>query len=441
MSLNRENLRSTGKVIHFTFQRLLKNKANIILSVILIVAALVSIPIVSIIMKDSSPEVIVPSDIAISGVWINNQTEYPISHNFESESPWYGVEFHIADFGAGEYDQRINRDEAFVDIYFDSAQQTYAIKVYALSETLFAPSDLVSLSYLMQDLFERSRLESHNVSDEQMAEALMGYYTNTMTEKTFLDKDGGRDTELRFVVQYVYSIAILILGLFSTAYIIRAIIEEKGSNIVELLMVSVKPLAVITGKIIAVMLYIFAFFMILIASIVISWFISSSFLDTSGISSMINDIGISSAMSLGPESAFVLLFSLLLAYLMIAIMGGISGSACSSMEDMESAQLSVVFIILVGYILSSLAPFFDSTPASVLFAIIPIISMFTAPISYVFGDISSGVLLLSWAFQTLIIIYLSLFCSRVYSELFIYKGNRIKFIELVSLSRRKKVDG
>jgi hypothetical protein len=111
------------------------------------------------------------------------------------------------------------------------------------------------------------------------------------------------------------------------------------------------------------------------------------------------------------------------------------------MEDMESAQLSVVFIILVGYILSSLAPFFDSTPASVLFAIIPIISMFTAPISYVFGDISSGVLLLSWAFQTLIIIYLSLFCSRVYSELFIYKGNRIKFIELVSLSRRKKVDG
>jgi ABC-type Na+ efflux pump permease subunit len=229
--------------------------------------------------------------------------------------------------------------------------------------------------------------------------------------------------------------------LFSTAYIIRAIIEEKGSNIVELLMVSVKPLAVITGKIIAVMLYIFAFFMVLIASIVISWFISSSFLDTSGISSMINDIGISSAMSLGTESASVLLVSLLLAYLMIAIMGGISGSACSSMEDMESAQLSVVFIILVGYILSSLAPFFDSTPASVLFAIIPIISMFTAPISYVFGDISSGVLLLSWAFQTLIIIYLSLFCSRVYSELFIYKGNRIKFIELVSLSRRKKVDG
>ena len=440
MSLNRENLRSTGKVIHFTFQRLLKNKANIILSVILIVAALVSIPIVSIIMKDSSPEVIVPSDIAISGVWINNQTEYPISHNFESESPWYGVEFHIADFGAGEYDQRINRDEAFVDIYFDSAQQTYAIKVYALSETLFAPSDLVSLSYLMQDLFERSRLESHNVSDEQMAEALMGYYTNTMTEKTFLDKDGGRDTELRFVVQYVYSIAILILGLFSTAYIIRAIIEEKGSNIVELLMVSVKPLAVITGKIIAVMLYIFAFFMILIASIVISWFISSSFLDTSGISSMINDIGISSAMSLGPESAFVLLFSLLLAYLMIAIMGGISGSACSSMEDMKRSTICGLYYScrLHPFLIS---PVFDSTPASVLFAIIPIISMFTAPISYVFGDISSGVLLLSWAFQTLIIIYLSLFCSRVYSELFIYKGNRIKFIELVSLSRRKKVDG
>ena len=157
MSLNRENLRSTGKVIHFTFQRLLKNKANIILSVILIVAALVSIPIVSIIMKILLRRLLF-LPISHFGCLINNQTEYQY-HITESESPWYGVEFHIADFGAGEYDQG-STGMKLVDIYFDSAQQTYAIKVYALSETLFAPLKSSFSLYLMQDLFERSRLEA-----------------------------------------------------------------------------------------------------------------------------------------------------------------------------------------------------------------------------------------------------------------------------------------
>ena len=57
------------------------------------------------------------------------------------------------------------------------------------------------------------------------------------------------DWETGFTVQYAYAIVVLMLCLFSSAYVVRAIAEEKSSRLVELLMVSVRPLALLLGKV------------------------------------------------------------------------------------------------------------------------------------------------------------------------------------------------
>lgn len=436
MTLNRGSLHGLGKVIGFTLSHLLKSKANIIIAAILLVIALISVPLISLLANSESADIDVSTSIAISKVWVRNRTDYPLEFDFEDDSPLAEVEFLDADIDTDQYEQRISHDDAFVDIFFDTAKSAYTINIYTSSYTSLSPRNLDYLSYEMQNCFEESRLKSLGVTHEQLDVALSSYYTSSVTAKTYFDSGASRNVELRFLIQYFYSIVVLILGLFSLSYIIRAIIEEKGSNIVELLLVSVKPLSIIAGKIIAVMLYIIGFFLALALTFGVSWLASSFFINTSAVGELISESGISSAMSIGPDSIFVLLLSLLLGYLMIAVMGGISASCCSSMEDMEGAQLSVVFIVLAGYILSSFVPFFDSTLVSVLFVLIPIVSIFTTPISFIFGDISSGVLLLSWGLQALTIIYLSHFCSRVYSDLIIHKGSRIQFRELISISRR-----
>ena len=52
----------------------------------------------------------------------------------------------------------------------------------------------------------------------------------------------------RFWVQYGYSILAMMVCLMSASYVIRAVVEEKDSRLVELLLVSVKPMALLAGN-------------------------------------------------------------------------------------------------------------------------------------------------------------------------------------------------
>ena len=75
----------------------------------------------------------------------------------------------------------------------------------------------------------------------------------------YLDQKNGTESigfDANFAIQYGYSIVVMILCLLSASFIIRCIVTEKDSKLIELLMVSVSPLALLLGKILAVMTYV-----------------------------------------------------------------------------------------------------------------------------------------------------------------------------------------
>ena len=76
--------------------------------------------------------------------------------------------------------------------------------------------------------------------------------------------DGADDSMDGFWVQYGYAIVVMMLCMMSTAFLLRAVVEEKESKLVELLMVSVSPLALLGGKILAVMLYVAALLLLVL---------------------------------------------------------------------------------------------------------------------------------------------------------------------------------
>ena len=62
----------------------------------------------------------------------------------------------------------------------------------------------------------------------------------------------------------------MILCLMSASYVIRAVVEEKDSRLVELLLVSVKPMALLAGKILAVMAFTFGWLLAMLAGLGVS---------------------------------------------------------------------------------------------------------------------------------------------------------------------------
>ena len=242
-----------------------------------------------------------------------------------------------------------------------------------------------------------------------------------------------------FAIQYVYSILMMVLSIFASSYIVRAVIEEKDSKLVELLMVSVKPLALIVGKILAVMTYVFGMLLMMVLGIVISYFVTGNFMEVASPLAMLQGMGLDlSGMNVGPLTVLIVAVSLMLGYLTFSLLGGLVGTGCSSMEDMESANLSVILIVMAGYIVASATSGLGNTVVGTVLSMLPIVSVFCAPAQYVCGNINLGLLCLSWVLQGLVLVLLAWLCAKIYHELLLRRGGRVKFLQMLSMARRKK---
>lgn len=206
-------------------------------------------------------------------------------------------------------------------------------------------------------------------------------------------------------------------------------------------MVSVRPLALIVGKILAAMAYVFGIFLVFLAGMGISYLVSGMFMDVSAISDMIGGMGIGRGMlNLGPETLAVILISLLLGYFTFAIIAGLSGTGCSSMDDVQSASTLATLLIMLGYMASIFISSLGSgSEGVVLFSsLCPVVSVFCAPVQYITGHISFWILLLSWVIQAAVVTLLALFCAKIYHSLLLHKGGRVKLGQMIAMARGKR---
>ena len=204
-------------------------------------------------------------------------------------------------------------------------------------------------------------------------------------------------------------------------------------------MVSVRPLALILGKILAVMTYIFGVLVMMVLAVVISYLVSGMFLSIQSPLTMLANMGLDlSEMHVGIGTIFIIAVSLLLGYFTFAILGGISGTACSSMEDMESANLSVVLVVMAGYLVSCFTVGIGSRVVGLAVSLVPIASIFCAPVQYVCGTISFGMLCVAWLVQLLVLGLLAWFSAKIYHDLLLYRGRKMKLSQMLKLARQQK---
>lgn len=403
----------------------------------------------------------------IQNVYLINDTEFPISDDLieseKREDPfWDHTEFSEAVFSLDElrnqlssqastsdaslessapaYDALLGECDVCVSFSFEPSPETssgaYKIDLYMQPDTSVPESDLDSLRVLLTDLFHTARLTSLNISEDQLAIVMADWDINTEKLADYLNPEDENKWSTQYNIQFAYAIIVMFVSIFSVSYIVRAIVEEKSSKLVELLMVSVKPLALIVGKILAALAYIAFMFAMLIAGYGISYFVSGLFLDVSAAGNIFTQIGLSTdLLKTGPALILIVIFSLLLSVLTFAIIAGLSATGCSTTEDMQSATAAASFLIIFGYIISMFAGSADISVLNYIASLFPIISVYSAPVNYVMGNIGLGILLLSWLIQIAVIVLLSLFCSRIYANLLMYRGSRVKLSQMISMAR------
>ena len=204
-------------------------------------------------------------------------------------------------------------------------------------------------------------------------------------------------------------------------------------------MVSVSPLALLLGKILAVMTYVLIMIAMMAIGFVLSYEISVEYLQMASLSTTLSQMGIDlSQLNLNWGTIVIALISLLLAFATYAVLSGLIGT----MEQSEPAIMIVTLLIMVGYIVSCFTPIISSNAvAAAVLSLCPVISVFCAPVSYVCGNISLIVLILSWVIQAIILVALSIFCAKVYRDLLLYRGSHMGISQLFQIFKNRKKEG
>lgn len=443
--IEKKALEGTGKVFQFTVVQMFKNKSNWISLLIMFLFALVSVPLMTFF---SGSNTFVPEECPISMVYYSNETIYEIDFERIPNMDAYVQNVSVLEnpYTIEEKEQwnsLLGEEEVIIHI-FENEEGFYQTTItFATGADQQVVNTFFTFSQLATSLLQEARYLAMGATPEQVEIAMGNYHTNTMTMEEYLaESEPVAGFETQFAIQYGYSILVLILCMMSATFIIRAIIEEKSSKLVELLMVSIQPLAMIVGKIFAVMIYVFAMILLMVVGMLLSHTLTNLFTEVGSMGDMMSNMGVDlSLLNLTPMTIVVVLISLVLGYFTFSIVAGIAGATCSNMEDVESANMIVVLLVLIGYMTATMTVAFESNTIAVITSLIPIVSIFSAPVQYVCGGISIFMLIFSWLLQVIVLFALAIFAAKIYRDLIMYKGSRMKMKQLLSLAFVKERKG
>lgn len=402
------DLSGTGQVYRFTLSQLLKSRANRVTLIIMVLLAAVSMPLTAL-LGGETPET---SDTAgLASVRVDNRTDLAL--DFSGDAYWADTDF-SADAGEPDAVVTVTGDETGYQVAVNGSETADAGELSQLAETA-------------RQAVRDACLRAAGLSSRQL-EAL-----TASTGEEDSHEDG-------FWVQYGYSILAMILCLMSASYVIRAVVEEKDSRLVELLLVSVKPMALLAGKILAVMAFTFGWLLAMLAGLGVSCGLTAGLMGPGVLQKQLS--GLLAAVPRVQEDLWqaagvllVLLVSLGLGYLTMSLIGGVAGACCSGMEEAGEATGPVMLLTMTGYLASCVVGAVPSGPVAVFSTLCPVVSIFCAPVQFAGGNVSFWLVLASWAIQAAVIWGLLTLASRVYAGLIVHRGSRVKLRELMSMAK------
>lgn len=461
------NTRGWKKVFGFTFVQFVKTKSFIVGTVILalitvlITAGLNVIPKLAGAGEDISGDGSDSTDICISKVYVADSTRaltdddlaglqqmgFPLPERTEDITAAIDS---LSGAESGQVLVTVTADES------DGTVTGYSVKTFYSPDTDGDSIDAVS--GVMVTLLKYRNMLDLGVKPEDFA-ATQRYYSTSKIQAGS-DEWSVLESAINYIVPIVFS---LILFIFIFAYgqtVAQSIATEKTSRVMELLLTSVRPLAVVIGKVLAMCLVSIAQFLV-IAGLGAATFAATAPFGIGGDIMRImenpaaqtgQDAEIAQALSssfgtISPLTFVLILVIFILGFLFYALIAALVGASVSRMEDLAQAMQPYSLIGVLGFYLAYFpvifnAESFESGAASSnsmqLFSYyFPVSSPFSLPSALLLGTLSMGQVLAAVLILAVFVVLVAVIVARVYEMIILHNGSRLKFKDIISMAFRK----
>lgn len=441
--MKKDNIRGWKDVFAFTLTQTLKSKVYIVSLVIMMMIAMISMPVLNtFLLKDTVDG---PTSSAIEKVYLYNMTMCR-NLDFESELPegYRHIVFQETVGDTVALEEKIENEEVNSVILFlmEDTQYCY-IQFIRSGNGDVSNFELQMLGQYVQNAYTKALVKLVGLTEEQK----LFFETSVVASSSVVDTENAvvlEDTSITQVEYwFVYGMMFIVLMIcvMSSSQVASSIVQEKSSKVIEYLLTSVRPLAVIVGKVFAMLVVV----MIQMVALVTAGFVSSKLgILLSGESS--NAI----TQFMTPEMLESLNFGNIVLGLIVAGAGmvlyatlaGLCGATASRMEEAGESLTLLTMTSLIGFYIgfgaaSTLMASGDN--AFVTFALIfPVSSAFLLPAALLIGKADVWITLIAIAVLLLSIVLMFQFVAKVYEGLILHNGTRLKFKEVLAMARRGK---
>lgn len=360
-----------------------------------------------------------------------------------AQAPGEGFEAHVKALEESE-----NSTELIVHVSYEEMGYFNLTFVKAATAAL-KDKDCDRLTEDFESFFREARIGAVDVSQEQLdfinqpVETRVEY---TTSEGEITSEEGGEGISMtEYYVLLAGIVIIMMIVNMGGGQIALSIVTEKSSRVVEYLMINVRPMALIVGKILAALTTVIIQFAAYGVCYLISKGVSGLLFDSSqggaeaqqasGIAEMLANIN--------GGTVLVVVVMILAGVFFYSIVAGLAGASVSKMEEMSEGlklyQMLMVTGSYIGIFLCILQMMGNVSQVVVnICCIIPLSAPFVMPANLLLGKVSMPIALVSLAVVLLCTAGLFSFTAKVYESMIFYNGNVLKLKDILQIARNRR---
>ena len=445
-------------VFAFSFVQQVKTKSfivgTVVISVIVAVMAFLANFLPTLFLNNNGGSPDGGSTLTVTDLYISNETGYDIDLTDLSASLGINVKM----ITAAQADEKLptldNSTAGEMLSRITVRNGTFSVdSVYAGKNELIQKNDCSMINSTVAQVFKAKYLMSFGVPESDLTLSMSGISTTL----TCAGQESVSEIQnmVRSIVPMISSI-ILFIFIFSYSQLVaQSVAIEKSSRIVEYLLTSIKPLALIIGKILAMCCVSLMQFVIIVVSGTLGFVVAMPIGIFSKLDAAVTAVG-QSASGAGSEEGvqyvinevvgafsnvdgtifIIMIVVFVLGFLLFAGLAGLAGSSVSKMEDLAPALQPVSIIGVLGFYLAYFPQVTgEENTMSVIARYLPISSPFVLPTDYMLGKIGIAEALISIAVLAVADVLLMMFVAKVYESIILHTGNRLKVGDMIKMSK------
>lgn len=442
-------------VFRFSFIQGVKSKSFYVMLIILSLVLFVSVPLMAWLQQRNSGEL---SDSKVEKLLIFDDTGINIDFaNCLKDERYKGLKVETV---SGNFDDQVKKleenkksCEVAVHIVFDQVS-LFRITFAKASESGIKSNDFNGMAEDFCNFFDEAKLKAIDVTEEQSK--YLEKQIATTVEYTGINESGEIEItppeheEGISLQNYMAFLALIIVVMMiinlSGASIANSIVTEKTTRVVEYLMINVRPMALIVGKILSSLLQVAIQLVCFAVSYIAGNALSKQLFgaiqaedDSSNmylaLIKMFGDITV--------DKLICICLVIIGGVALFCIFAGLAGASVSKLEELSEGMKTYQLLLIggsyvgMGVCIAELSGKVNGTLLDVL-SIFPITSPFVLPSNLVLGKVGIPVAIISIVVLFISVAVLFKFTSMVYESLIFYNGNVLKFKDIIQIAKNRK---